>query len=48
MSDSTARNYYNFDSNNNLIKRITENKRNNKVLFPNINSKGYKTSINFL
>ena len=48
MSDSTARNYYNFDSNNNLIKRIKENKRNNKVLFPNINSKGYKTSINFL
>ena len=46
MSDLTAKNYYNFESNNKLFKKIKENnynrtsRSNNKILLPNITSKG--------
>ena len=43
MSDLTAKNYYNFESNNKLFKKIKDKSynrtsRNNKILLPNISS----------
>ena len=52
MSDLTAKNYYNFESNNKFYKKIKDknknnnkinNSKNSKILLPSILSKG--TSI---